>query len=559
MSHGSSPRATRSRSASRAPGAAAASWSARSSGSSPRARSSRKRASSRAPRAFSRRSPRTASGSGSRRSTSRPVPSGPPPSTVGPRRATSSSGSRRASSSSRRICPTQSPSRAATGARGRPRRSRSRQPSPATSRESPAARRAGRSRTSTPRIAGGPRISARPRRTRRRASSSSTRPRAGISSSSRHSPASGAARSSGSSTRPPRRWGRGGSASGSSTRCSTRGPSASASMPSRSSWTVSSSGRRSASRSAASAISNGSRRASARARRVRATSLTCTSRSGGSPRRGRRSRTRTPSSCRPAALVDAPPPHTRLPGFIRPGRDREVDELREMARDAKGWLARFEATERARTGVATLQVRHNKLFGYYVEVTRPNLPLVPPDYERRQTLVGAERFVTPTLRDHEARVLGAEDRLRALEVHLFEALLDGVAAHHPTLARTADALAVLDALVALAEVAHRHGYVRPVISRAPALAIRGGRHPVVEAVGGGAFVPNDARLDPDAEQILVVTGPNMGGKSTYLRQVALIVLLAHVGSFVPAAEAEIGPIDQIFTRIGAADDLAGGR
>jgi DNA mismatch repair protein MutS len=259
-----------------------------------------------------------------------------------------------------------------------------------------------------------------------------------------------------------------------------------------------------------------------------------------------------------ATLVDAPPPHTRLPGFIRPGRDREVDELRETARDAKGWLARFEATERARTGIATLKVRHNKVFGYYVEVTRPNLPLVPSDYERRQTLVGAERFVTPTLRDHEARVLGAEDRLRALEVHLFEALLDGVAAHHPTLARTADALAGLDALAALAEVAHRRGYVRPVISRAPALAIGGGRHPVVEAVGGGAFVPNDARLDPDAEQILVVTGPNMGGKSTYLRQVALIALLAHVGSFVPAAEAEIGLVDRIFTRVGASDNLVGG-
>src|SRR5437667_35928 len=259
-----------------------------------------------------------------------------------------------------------------------------------------------------------------------------------------------------------------------------------------------------------------------------------------------------------ATLVDAPPPHTRLPGFIRPGRDREVDELRETARDARGWLARFEASERQRTGIASLKVRHNKVFGYYVEVTRPNLPLVPPDYERRQTLVGAERFVTPTLREHEARVLGAEERLRALEVHLFEALLDTVAARHPTLARTAEALATLDALASLAEVAHRRGYVRPAITRAPTLDIRAGRHPVVEAVAGGGFVPNDARLDPEAEQLLVITGPNMGGKSTYLRQVALITLLAQMGSFVPAAEAEIGLVDRIFTRVGASDNLVGG-
>src|SRR5206468_4128231 len=183
-----------------------------------------------------------------------------------------------------------------------------------------------------------------------------------------------------------------------------------------------------------------------------------------------------------------------LRGALGAGRGREVDELRETARDARGWLARFEAAERQRTGIASLKVRHNKVFGYYVEVTRPNLPLVPPDYERRQTLVGAERFVTPTLRQHVARVLGAEERLRALEVHLFEALLDTVAAHHPTLARTADALATLDALASLAEVAHRRGYVRPAITRAPTLTIRAGRHPVVEAVAGGGFVPNDARL-----------------------------------------------------------------
>jgi DNA mismatch repair protein MutS len=257
-------------------------------------------------------------------------------------------------------------------------------------------------------------------------------------------------------------------------------------------------------------------------------------------------------------LVDAPPPHTRIPGFIRRGFHPEVDELREASGDARSWLARFEAEERTRTGIASLKIRHNKVFGYYVEVTRPNLSLVPPDYERRQTLVGAERFVTPALREHESRVLGAEERLRALEGHLFDALLDVVAGRQPTLARTAGALAALDALASLAHVAHRRDWVRPVVTRDRTLTVGAGRHPVVEAIAGGGFVPNDIRLDPDAEQILIVTGPNMGGKSTYLRQVALIVLLAHVGSFVPAAEAEIGLVDRIFTRVGASDNLVGG-
>ena len=259
-----------------------------------------------------------------------------------------------------------------------------------------------------------------------------------------------------------------------------------------------------------------------------------------------------------ATLVDAPPPHTRVPGYIRAGCHPEVDALREHARDGKGWLARFETEERRRTGIPSLKVRYNKVFGYYVEVTKPNLPQVPPEYERKQTLVGAERFVTPALKEHEARVLGAEERLRTLEHHLFEELLDVVAAWHPTLARTADALATLDVVAALAEVAHRRGWVRPRLTREPALSIRGGRHPVVEAVSDEPFVPNDAHLDADDVQLVILTGPNMGGKSTYLRQVALITILAQLGSFVPATEAEVGLVDRIFTRVGASDNLVGG-
>jgi DNA mismatch repair protein MutS len=325
---------------------------------------------------------------------------------------------------------------------------------------------------------------------------------------------------------------------------------------------------------AASATSSASRAGSERAARDRATWRTSPSRLGAWPSSSGCWRTCTPRRSRAwrrrstplpevaaeilATLVEAPPPHTRLPGFIRQGRDAEVDALRETARDAKGWLTRFETAERQRTGITSLKVRHNRVFGYYVEVTRPNLSLVPADYERKQTLVGGERFITPALKEHEARVLGAEERLRTLEVHLFESLLDGVAARHPTLARTATRSRPSTRWSRSPRCAHRRGYVRPAITRAPTLVVRGGRHPVVEAVAGGGFVPNDTLLDPDAEQLLLITGPNMGGKSTYLRQVALITLLAQMGSFVPAAEAEIGLVDRIFTRVGASDNLVGG-
>jgi DNA mismatch repair protein MutS len=259
-----------------------------------------------------------------------------------------------------------------------------------------------------------------------------------------------------------------------------------------------------------------------------------------------------------ATLVDAPPPHTRIAGYIRGGCHAEVDELRAIAVDGKHWLARFEAEERARTGIPSLKVRYNKVFGYYVEVTKAHLGAVPADYERKQTLVGAERFVTPALKEHEARALGAEERLRTLEQHLFDGLLDHVAAHQLTLVATADAVATLDAVAALAEVAHRDGWVRPRIVAESVVRLTGSRHPVVEAVSATPFVPNDVLVDVESEQILVITGPNMGGKSTYLRQVALAVILAQLGSFVPAVEAEIGITDRVFTRVGASDNLVGG-
>jgi len=259
-------------------------------------------------------------------------------------------------------------------------------------------------------------------------------------------------------------------------------------------------------------------------------------------------------------LVDNPPAQSRAGAVIRPGHHPEVDELRSLSRDGRGWIAELEARVRQRTGIASLKVRYNKVFGYYIEVSRPNLRLVPADYQRKQTLVGGERFVTEELKEFERKVLGAEERLRTLEAGLFAELVQAVAARSATLAATAVALGRLDALLSLADVAHRSGYVRPEMRRAPGLRIRQGRHPVVEALSsaGGGFVPNDCELDPEEGHVLIITGPNMAGKSTFLRQTALIVLMAQMGSFVPAAEASIGVVDRIFTRVGAADNLAAG-
>ena len=260
------------------------------------------------------------------------------------------------------------------------------------------------------------------------------------------------------------------------------------------------------------------------------------------------------------SLADDPPPTIREGGIFRDGVHAELDDLRAIKRDGRAYLAAVEARERARTGIASLKVRYNRVFGYYIEVSNANRGLVPDDYERRQTLIGAERYVTPELKEHEARVLTAQERIEGLEYELFVALREEVAARATRLRATAQAAAALDALASLAEAAAAGGYARPRVDDSGRLRILEGRHPVVERLlESERFVQNDCLMDLEERQILILTGPNMGGKSTYLRQVALIVLMAQAGSFVPAAEADIGLVDRIFSRVGASDNLARGQ
>jgi DNA mismatch repair protein MutS len=246
-------------------------------------------------------------------------------------------------------------------------------------------------------------------------------------------------------------------------------------------------------------------------------------------------------------------------GVIAGGWDPELDEQRSLARGGKELLAGVEAEERAHTGISSLKVRYNKVFGYFIEVSRANLDRVPEGYERRQTLANAERFVTPELKELEAKILAAEERATARDRQLFEQLVDELASHAHRISVTAAAVARLDVHAAFADRARRWAYCRPVMTEEAGLAVTEGRHPVLEELQREPkFVPNDCRLDPVSCQIVLLTGPNMGGKSTYLRQCALITLMAHAGSFVPAAEAVIGLTDRIFTRVGASDMLARG-
>jgi DNA mismatch repair protein MutS len=261
-----------------------------------------------------------------------------------------------------------------------------------------------------------------------------------------------------------------------------------------------------------------------------------------------------------ASIVDDPPLTIKEGGIIKPHYDKELDGLREITREGKGWILKLEAEERKKTGISSLKVRYNQVFGYYIEVTKSNLPLVPPHYERKQTLVNAERFVTPELKEFEAKVLGAEEAICQLEYRLFEEVRKRTAEVTPRLQKTASALAVIDALVSLAEIADRYHYTRPQVDEGDEIIVHDGRHPVLERMDlPERFVPNDTRLDTRDHQILIITGPNMAGKSTYLRQVALIILMAQMGSFVPAKEARIGVVDRIFTRIGASDNILRGQ
>jgi len=260
------------------------------------------------------------------------------------------------------------------------------------------------------------------------------------------------------------------------------------------------------------------------------------------------------------SIVDNPPLTIKDGGIIKPKYDKELDALREIGREGKGWILQMEAEERKKTGISSLKVRYNQVFGYYIEVTKSNLHLVPDRYIRKQTLVNAERFITPELKEFETKVLGAEEAICQLEYRLFEEVREKVSEETPRLQKTASAVAVVDILGSMAEIADRYNYVRPIVDEEDEIVIRDGRHPVLERMRlSERFVPNDTQMDGQEHQILIITGPNMAGKSTYLRQVALIILMAQMGCFVPASEAKISVVDQVFTRIGALDNIMRGQ
>jgi DNA mismatch repair protein MutS len=258
-------------------------------------------------------------------------------------------------------------------------------------------------------------------------------------------------------------------------------------------------------------------------------------------------------------LADEPPLLARDGDVIRDGVDADLDELRRISRSGKQVIAELETAERARTGIQSLKVRFNRVFGYYIEISKANLHAVPDDYIRKQTIAGGERFVTPALKDYEEKVLGADERAIERELALFEALRQAVSAQSARVLETARAVAALDVLAALAETAALGNYTKPHVHEGDELSAIDVRHPVVERLAGGTFVPNDVALNGSTQQLVVLTGPNMGGKSTYLRQVALLSLLAQCGSFVPARDAKLGIVDRIYARVGASDNIARGQ
>ncbi|MCK4613909.1 MAG: DNA mismatch repair protein MutS [Thermoplasmata archaeon] len=259
------------------------------------------------------------------------------------------------------------------------------------------------------------------------------------------------------------------------------------------------------------------------------------------------------------ALMDSPPAIVREGGFIRNGYDGQLDELRDASRHGKKWIASMEEKERKRTRIKSLRIKYNRVFGYFIEVSRSNLSLVPGNYIRKQTMANAERFITPELKEMEGTIISAEEKAVALENEIVDRLRDKVNEVVVESQRTARAVGRIDVLLSLATVAVENSYARPVLSDGTRIELKDGRHPVVEQSPNINFVPNDANLDCEEQQILLITGPNMAGKSTYMRQVALIVIMAQMGSFVPAREARIGLVDRVFTRVGAFDDLSRGQ
>ncbi|MCZ7383361.1 MAG: DNA mismatch repair protein MutS [Candidatus Methanoperedens sp.] len=259
------------------------------------------------------------------------------------------------------------------------------------------------------------------------------------------------------------------------------------------------------------------------------------------------------------ALVDAPPVSVREGGMIKEGYNEKLDELKKMSLHGKDWIAEMQQKERDRTGIKSLKIGYNSVFGYYIEVTKTNLSQVPPDYIRKQTTANGERFYTPELKEKEVMILSADEKRVALEFELFTEINSFLAGRSKEMQATAQAIAELDVIVNLSEMAVNNKYVRPEVNESCNILIRDGRHPVVEFAIPGGFVPNDTHMDCQENQFLLLTGPNMAGKSTYMRQTALIVIMAQIGSFVPASYASVGLVDRIFTRVGAFDDLASGQ
>src|SRR6266850_467353 len=260
------------------------------------------------------------------------------------------------------------------------------------------------------------------------------------------------------------------------------------------------------------------------------------------------------------ALVDDPPLALKEGGIFRDGYDVDLDELRNGSREGKNWISQLQEREIAATGIKSLKVRYNSVFGYFIEVTKSNLPSVPANYTRKQTTVGGERFITPELKEMQGKILGADERARNLEYELFQKVREETLRELGPIQRTAEAIAIVDVIGALAETARLFNYCRPTLNESLRLVIKDGRHPVLDQnLVEEKFVPNDTELDGEELRLAIITGPNMAGKSTYIRQVALIVLMAQIGSFVPAESAEVGLVDRIFTRVGANDDLARGQ